>query len=150
MTLGAVAVFDDITPEHLGRAIDQLRRAGLTVDQAVRQGAEQRLRPVLMTAILTVLGLLPLLLATGPGSEIQRPLAIVVVGGTFSATLLTLVLLPTLYAWIESYAERGGSPPAGRASRADSTEPDSTEPDSTKAVSTGTDSPSPTPKGAPS
>jgi cobalt-zinc-cadmium resistance protein CzcA len=85
---------------------NDLRRKGLSVVEAVRRGAERRLRPVLMTAILTMLGLAPLLLATGPGSEIQRPLAVVVVGGTFTATVLTLVLLPTLYAWLEERHER--------------------------------------------
>ena len=54
-----------------------------------------------ITAILTILGLIPLLLATGPGSEVQKPLAIVVIGGTFSSTFLTLILLPTVYVWLE-------------------------------------------------
>ena len=85
---------------------NELRKGGLPVNEAVRQGAERRLRPVLMTAILTILGLIPLLLASGPGSEIQRPLALVVIGGTFSSLLLTLVLLPTLYAWMEGRKEK--------------------------------------------
>ena len=72
------------------------------------RGARRRLRPVLMTAILTVLGLVPLLLASGPGSEVQKPLAIAVTGGTFSSTLLTLVLLPTLYVWSERRAQKRG------------------------------------------
>ena len=72
------------------------------------RGARRRLRPVLMTAILTVLGLVPLLLASGPGSEVQKPLAIAVTGGTFSSTLLTLVLLPTLYVWSERRAKKHG------------------------------------------
>ena len=63
----------------------------------VRLGTERRLRPVLMTAVITVLGMIPLLFATGPGSEIQRPLAIVVTGGLFSSTLLTLLLLPKIF-----------------------------------------------------
>jgi cobalt-zinc-cadmium resistance protein CzcA len=63
----------------------------------VDQGARRRLRPVLMTASIAAFGLVPLLFATGPGSEIQKPLAIVVIGGLVSATLLTLVLLPLLY-----------------------------------------------------
>jgi len=86
--------------------INTLRKQGLDTEQAVQEGGADRLRPVLMTAILTVLGLVPLLLATGPGSEIQQPLAVVVVGGTFSSTALTLLLIPTLYAWIEGRAER--------------------------------------------
>lgn len=80
---------------------NQLREAGLSLDEAVRSGVERRLQPVLMTTVTTALGLLPLLLATGPGSEIQRPLAIVVLGGLATSTALTLVLLPSLYAWIE-------------------------------------------------
>ncbi|MDY0000465.1 MAG: CusA/CzcA family heavy metal efflux RND transporter [Polyangia bacterium] len=91
---------------------NELREQGLDLDTAVRSGSERRLRPVLMTALLTIIGLMPLLLATGPGSEIQRPLAVVVVGGTFTATVLTLVLLPTIYAWIEARGQRltGGEP----------------------------------------
>jgi cobalt-zinc-cadmium resistance protein CzcA len=61
---------------------------------------------VLLTALIASLGLVPMLLASGPGSELQRPLAVVVIGGLFTSTLLTLVLLPTLYAWIETRAER--------------------------------------------
>jgi heavy metal efflux system protein len=75
----------------------QLRDGGLSLLEAVRQGAERRLRPVLMTAAITAFGLVPLLFATGPGSEIQKPLAIVVIGGLLSSTLLTLFLLPLLY-----------------------------------------------------
>lgn len=78
--------------------IRQLRGEGLPLAQAVDQGARRRLRPVLMTASIAAFGLVPLLFATGPGSEIQKPLAIVVIGGLISATLLTLVLLPLLYA----------------------------------------------------
>ena len=74
--------------------------------EAVQEGAERRLRPVLMTALTTCFGLLPLLAATGPGSELQRPLAVVVIGGLVTSTFLTLVLLPTLYAWVEGRAER--------------------------------------------
>jgi cobalt-zinc-cadmium resistance protein CzcA len=78
----------------------QLRNAGLSVFEAVRQGALQRLRTVLMTALLAALGLLPMALSHDIGSETQRPLAIVVIGGLFTATLLTLVVLPALYvAW---------------------------------------------------
>lgn len=76
---------------------NELRALGLTMDQVVREGAMRRLRPVLMTATIAAFGLVPLLFATGPGSEIQRPLAIVVIGGLVSATLLTLVLLPLLF-----------------------------------------------------
>jgi len=76
----------------------QLRSEGRSMMEAVKLGAERRLRPVLMTATITAFGLVPLLFATGPGSEIQRPLAIVVIGGLVTSTLLTLVLLPILYA----------------------------------------------------
>ena len=85
---------------------NQQREAGRTVLEAVQDGAERRLRPVLMTAPIASLGLVPMLLATGPGSELQRPLAVVVIGGLFTSTLLTLVLLPTLYAWVEARSER--------------------------------------------
>ena len=76
---------------------NQLRAEGLKGDAIVRDGALRRLRPVLMTASIAAFGLVPLLFASGPGSEIQRPLAIVVIGGLVSATLLTLVMLPLLY-----------------------------------------------------
>jgi len=85
----------------------QLRETGMPMAEAVRRGAERRLRPVLMTASIAAFGLVPLLFATGPGSEIQKPLAIVVIGGLVTATLLTLVLLPILY-------ERFGEGPADR------------------------------------
>lgn len=86
----------------------QLRVEGVPMAEAVRLGAERRLRPVLMTASITAFGLVPLLFATGPGSEIQQPLAIVVIGGLVSSTLLTLVLLPILF-------ERFGESPEERA-----------------------------------
>ena len=70
-----------------------------SVTTAIEQGANSRLRPVLMTALMTAFGLIPLLLASGIGSEVQRPLATVVVGGVFSSTLLTLLVLPVLYEW---------------------------------------------------
>ena len=76
---------------------NQLRNQGLRGNAVVRDGALRRLRPVLMTASIAAFGLVPLLFATGPGSEIQKPLAIVVIGGLVSATLLTLVMLPLLY-----------------------------------------------------
>ncbi|HJV43609.1 CusA/CzcA family heavy metal efflux RND transporter [Caulobacter sp.] len=76
---------------------NELVQRGRDVTTAVTEGARRRLRPVLMTASITALGLVPLLTATGPGSEIQRPLAIVVVGGLVTSTLLTLILLPILY-----------------------------------------------------
>jgi len=76
---------------------NQLKSEGMRLSEVVVQGAKRRLRPVLMTASITAFGLIPLLFATGPGSEIQRPLAIVVIGGLITATALTLMLLPILY-----------------------------------------------------
>jgi heavy metal efflux system protein len=76
---------------------NQLHAQGLPMLEVVTEGAKRRLRPVLMTACIAAFGLLPLLFATGPGSEIQRPLAIVVIGGLFTSTVLTLILLPMLY-----------------------------------------------------
>jgi cobalt-zinc-cadmium resistance protein CzcA len=75
----------------------QLQALGRPIDEVVVEGARRRLRPVLMTANIAAFGLVPLLFATGPGSEIQRPLAIVVIGGLLSSTALTLILLPILY-----------------------------------------------------
>ena len=77
-----------------------LRNQGMSLDLAVTEGARRRLRPVLMTASITAFGLIPLLFASGPGSEIQKPLAIVVIGGLFSSTPLTLIMLPILYRWL--------------------------------------------------
>ena len=76
---------------------NQLSVTGMAMATVVREGARRRLRPVLMTASITGLGLVPLLFASGPGSEIQRPLAIVVIGGLVSSTALTLLLLPVLF-----------------------------------------------------
>ena len=103
ITLFGVAVLNGVV---MVTYFNQLRESGRTVLQAVQEGAERRLRPVLMTALIASLGLAPMLLATGPGSELQRPLAVVVIGGLFTSTLLTLVLLPTLYAWLESRVEQ--------------------------------------------
>ncbi|HJW82553.1 MAG TPA: CusA/CzcA family heavy metal efflux RND transporter [Acidiferrobacterales bacterium] len=113
VTLFGVAVLNGVV---MVTYFNQLRAAGRTVLQAVEEGAARRLRPVLLTALIASLGLVPMLLATGPGSELQRPLAVVVIGGLITSTLLTLVLLPTLYAWLESRAEQqlkdtqGGTP----------------------------------------
>ncbi len=76
---------------------NQLKALGMSMHEVVVEGARRRLRPVMMTASIAAFGLVPLLFATGPGSEIQRPLAIVVIGGLVTSTLLTLVLLPILY-----------------------------------------------------
>jgi len=93
---------------------NQLHAEGLSLLACVTEGAKRRLRPVLMTASITAFGLVPLLFATGPGSEIQRPLAIVVIGGLISATALTLILLPILYLrFAHARAESNPSAPAG-------------------------------------
>ena len=76
---------------------NQLRATGMPMDQAVREGAMRRLRPVMMTASIAALALVPLLFASGPGSEVQKPLAIVVISGLVTCTALTLLLLPTLF-----------------------------------------------------
>jgi len=89
-----------------------LEAGGANRRQAVEQGAELRLRPVLMTAATTALGLLPMVWASGIGSEVQRPLAVVVVSGVVTSTLLTLMVLPVLYLWF------GGKRRVGRAAAA--------------------------------
>ena len=79
--------------------IRELRERGLAVYEAVVQGASTRLRPVLMTALVASLGFVPMALNVGTGSEVQRPLATVVIGGIITSTLLTLLVLPVLYLW---------------------------------------------------
>ncbi len=79
--------------------INQLRNSGKEMQDAVLIGSENRLRPVLMTALTTILGLIPLLLASDIGSNVQRPLATVVIGGLITSTLLTLLVLPSIYKW---------------------------------------------------
>lgn len=83
------------------------------LQRAVTEGALQRLRPVLMTALVASLGFVPMALATGTGAEVQRPLATVVIGGILSSTALTLLVLPALYRWAyrrEEQAEPEASP----------------------------------------
>ena len=79
--------------------LNQLRQEGLSPDEASIRGACLRLRPVLMTALAAALGMIPLLFSTGIGSEVQQPLATVVVGGLFTSTVLTLLVIPALYKW---------------------------------------------------
>jgi cobalt-zinc-cadmium resistance protein CzcA len=79
--------------------LNQLVKDGLSIDEASIKAACLRIRPVLMTAVTTALGLIPLLLASGTGSEVQKPLATVVVGGLVTSTLLTLLVIPALYKW---------------------------------------------------
>jgi len=85
--------------------LNEQRSHGLSIRDAVRAGASLRLRPVLMTASVAILGLIPMLISTGVGAETQRPLATVVVGGLITSTLLTLLLLPLFYEWSEARAE---------------------------------------------
>ena len=99
IALSGVAVLNGVV---MVSAINRLRsESGMSVLEAVRTGASQRLRPVLMTALVAALGFIPMALNTGIGAEVQRPLATVVIGGILSATLLTLVVLPVLYTWFE-------------------------------------------------
>jgi cobalt-zinc-cadmium resistance protein CzcA len=110
INLFGVAVLNGIVLVSYMNSLRQ--QSGMDVQQAVLSGCVMRLRPVLMTALVALLGLVPLALSQGIGSEVQRPLAVVVIGGLVSSTFLTLVVLPVLYQWIE---ERTAvtSPPAG-------------------------------------
>jgi cobalt-zinc-cadmium resistance protein CzcA len=91
--------------------LDQLRAAGRPVGEAVREACLLRVRPILMTTLTTLLGLLPMLASTGPGSEVQKPLVAVVFGGLASSLVLTLVILPVLYGIVHGRRE---APPAAR------------------------------------
>ena len=104
IALFGVAVLNGVV---LVSYMNQLAREGASPTEAVTRGCERRLRPVLMTALVAILGLIPMLFASGPGSEIQRPLATVVVGGLISSTLLTLLVLPTVYHWFEQRSTAG-------------------------------------------
>ena len=86
--------------------INQLRESGVSIADAIRRGAEGRLRPVLMTALVASVGFIPMAISTSPGSEVQRPLATVVIGGLISSTILTLIVMPTVLAWVEERATR--------------------------------------------
>ena len=98
IALFGVAVLNGVV---LVSAINRLREEGRTITEAVSEGAETRLRPVLMTALVASLGFIPMALATSSGAEVQRPLATVVIGGLVTSTLLTLLILPILYRWFE-------------------------------------------------
>src|SRR5262249_30250580 len=99
IALFGVAVLNGVV---LIAAVNHLREAGMNLREAILTGAEQRLKPVLMTALVAALGLIPMALSTGAGAEVQRPLATVVIGGIITSTLLTLIVLPCLYELIES------------------------------------------------
>ena len=94
-------------------AIEEKRRAGARLDEAIEQGANSRLRAVLMTAALAALGLIPAAISRAIGAETQRPIAIVIVGGTLSAALLTLIVLPVMYRLLlRALSARGALPPS--------------------------------------
>ncbi|ABN60008.1 efflux RND transporter permease subunit [Shewanella baltica] len=97
ITLFGVAVLNGVV---LVDSINQRRQSGEALYDCVYEGTVGRLRPVLMTALTSALGLIPILLSSGVGSEIQKPLAVVIIGGLFSSTALTLLVLPTLYRWL--------------------------------------------------
>ena len=101
IALSGVAVLNGVV---MVSYFNELREEGRELLDAVTEGALTRLRPVLMTAMVASFGFVPMALATGAGAEVQRPLATVVIGGIVSSTLLTLLLLPVLYAWVESSA----------------------------------------------
>src|SRR5690606_29099844 len=103
IALSGIAVLNGIM---LISFINQLRQQGMELRKAVVEGSLTRLRPKLMTALVASLGFVPMALATGAGAEVQRPLATVVIGGIVTSTFLTLVLLPTLYEWLEMRAIR--------------------------------------------
>jgi cobalt-zinc-cadmium resistance protein CzcA len=86
--------------------LEERRRGGLPAREAAYEGARVRLRPVLMTALVASLGFIPMAVASGAGAEVQKPLATVVIGGLITSTILTLVVLPTLYAWMMGRGER--------------------------------------------
>ena len=98
IALSGVAVLNGLV---LITFFNQLRERGRSVRDAVEEGVLTRLRPVIMTALVASLGFIPMALALGAGAEVQRPLATVVIGGIITSTFLTLILLPTLYAWVE-------------------------------------------------
>jgi cobalt-zinc-cadmium resistance protein CzcA len=98
VVLFGVAVLNGLV---LVSRISQLREEGLELEEAIRKGSLDRLRPVLMTASISIFSLMPMLFASGAGSEIQKPLATVVVGGLVTSTLLTLLIIPSVYGWFE-------------------------------------------------
>ena len=102
IALFGVAVLDGVV---MVSYINRLRDEGRSVMRAVREGAEARLRPILMTALVATLGFVPMAIATGAGAEVQRPLATVVIGGLIVSTALKLLVLPMLYSWLERDVE---------------------------------------------
>lgn len=102
IALFGVAVLNGVV---LVSYIGQLRAEGKSLEEAVTEGAKTRLRPVLMTALVASLGFVPMAFSTSMGAEVQRPLATVVIGGLVTSTLLTLLVLPTIYRWFEGRRE---------------------------------------------
>ena len=98
IALSGIAVLNGVV---LVNYFNELRSKGMSGVELVKQGASLRLRPVLMTALVDVFGFLPMALSAGMGAEVQRPLATVVIGGILSSTILTLIVLPVLYASLE-------------------------------------------------
>jgi cobalt-zinc-cadmium resistance protein CzcA len=98
INLWGIAVLNGVV---LVSFIREKRELGLSTDEAILEGCTHRFRPVMMTAMVALLALIPMLFSTGPGSEVTRPLAVVVIGGLFSSTSLTLLLVPVLYRWFE-------------------------------------------------
>lgn len=113
IALSGVAVLNGLV---MVTFINQLRREGQPMQEAVRHGAEMRLRPVLMTALVASFGFVPMALSTGTGAEVQRPLATVVIGGLLTTTVLTLLVLPVLYSLVERRTEIAPVKPLGRRS----------------------------------
>ena len=103
--LGGIAVNDAIV---LVDRINQLRREGLSLREAVLQGGQDRLRPIVMTSATTILALLPMALGFGEGAKLRAPMAIAVIGGLVTSTLMTLLIIPTMYEMIDRL--RGKSP----------------------------------------
>jgi cobalt-zinc-cadmium resistance protein CzcA len=103
IALSGVAVLDGLV---MISCFNQLREEGKPLREAVREGSLLRLRPILMTALVASFGFVPMALAHGAGAEVQRPLAVVVIGGLLSSTFIKLVLLPVLYEWTEATRKR--------------------------------------------
>ncbi len=103
-SIGFIALFGIALTDGLVliSRFEHLKAQGMKLRESVIAGCSSKLRPVLMTTITTALGLLPLVITTGTGSEVQRPLAIVVIGGLVSSTLLNLIVIPTLYEWVNT------------------------------------------------
>src|SRR5215213_2536632 len=114
IALFGVAVLNGVV---LVAYINQLRDGGRSLEDAVREGSETRLRPVLMTALVASVGFIPMAISTSPGSEVQRPLATVVIGGLATSTVLTLIVLPVVYEWLEERWPRWSNAMARRFGR---------------------------------